>query len=133
VPFPNSGEMFLQAFKRKSSNQFDLYSFDGKIATSTVPFINESEPSISFSRTMLDDDGGWESIVNYSIVTNDNIINPKLADFFKVFDNDGTELLADSGRAYYGFDGNNTYVITWNNPYGNSFYDSWRFRTNIST
>lgn len=131
--FPNNGEMFLQAFNKKNSNQFDLYSFSGKIGTSIIPIINDSDTyvnHISFSRNMIDEDNGWESIVQYQhFIRNYGTF----IDSFKVFDDDGTELLADSGKAYYGFDGNSTYVITWGSNYGTSNYDSWRFRTNISS
>jgi hypothetical protein len=80
---------------------------------------------------MIDDDNEWESLVNYRIQSGTGTTSA----YFKVFDHNGTEILADSGMAFYGFDGNNTYIV---NLTGNIFgrrlnYDSWLFRTNIST
>lgn len=60
------------AFRRKNSDQFDIYSFAGKMATVTVPIVStqelNGEINILFSRNMLDNDDGWESIVNYSFL-----------------------------------------------------------------
>lgn len=121
----HSNSMLMLAFLKKNSKQFDIYSFGGKIGTSVIPIIRETAIScnIIFSCNMIDDDAGWEAIVNMS---KDNGIG------FFVFDDDGTQLLADSGSAYYGFDGNNTYIVTYSTKYGNYIYDSWRFRTNLS-
>jgi hypothetical protein len=71
---------------------------------------------------MIDDDAGWESIVNYNSYSGDSRIFG-----FKVFDDNGTVLLSDSGSGVYGFDGNSTFVVIYNNYH----IKTWRFRTNI--
>jgi hypothetical protein len=125
------GDILLQGFRKKNSNQIDIYSFNGKIGTTVLPMCNEKNTTdvieeIVLSCTMLDDDIEWESLVTYRKQSVAGL-------FFKVFDHDGTEILADSGPAFYGFDGNNTYIVMLT---GNIFrlnYDTWRFRTNISS
>jgi len=122
--------MFVQAFLKKNSNQFDFYSYTGKIGTSVIPGINDPNliiHFISFSRTMLDEDSNWESIVQYRLDTTDLICS-------KVFDDDGTELLSDISRLNYGIDGKNTYVVSdYNSNYGKYSLKAWRFRTNIAS
>jgi hypothetical protein len=128
----NSSPMVVQAFRKKNSNQFDLYTFSGKIGTSVVPIINGYDiyvSSIIFSRDLVDDDASWESIINYRKES----VSDLSIKTFKVFDDDGTELLADTLNAYYGFDGNSTYIIACNGERQNFSYDSWRFRTNIAS
>ena len=73
---------------------------------------------------MIDGDDGWESIVNYKDVLDYSRSN------FKVFDENGNELLAESGIAMYGFDGKNTYVVVMTGvlPLG---IKSWQFRTDV--
>lgn len=52
---------------------------------------------------------------------------------FKVFDDDGTILLSDSGVPNYGFDGQNTYVVAGNVDNETPLkIRSWRFRTNVT-
>lgn len=119
------------AFRRKNSDQFDIYSFAGKMATVTVPIVStqelNGEINILFSQNMLDIDDGWESIVNYSLF--DNYVDTS---FFKVYDDDKTELLADNGIVSYGFDGKNTYVLVGSHiRFSSSHIKAWQFRTNI--
>lgn len=110
----------VAAYRRKNSDCFDIYSFEGKCGTSRIPLVNDSSYSywIFFSCTMIDEDTGWESMVN---------IYEFYEASFKIYDEDGVEILSDSGHAYYGFDGNNTYVLN-PNPVP---IKTWRFRTNI--
>lgn len=129
-PFPNSlsgsVSMPVQVFRKKNTNQYDIYSFNGKIATTIIPESNIKEISYTFyfSCKMVDDDDGWETLLNC-----DDLVRNK--QYFKVLDDDGTEMLSDSGFAYYGFDGNSTYVTTCQQGLKIYNYDSWRFRTNI--
>jgi hypothetical protein len=116
--------MLAWVFRKKNSNQYDIYSFEGKCGTSTIPETSYPDDGASgiLSQTMIDDDVGWESIVNYHWYK-DNIACNK----FKVFDDNGTELLSDSGNGAYGFDGKNTYIVSCTDYH----IKSWRFRTNI--
>jgi hypothetical protein len=94
-----SSSIFLKAFLKKNSNQFDIYSYSGKIGSTIVPFVNNAKSSITwlqFSCYLLDDDDHWETIV-YIEKEGENRS-------FKVYDDDGTELLSGFGRAYYGVD-----------------------------
>lgn len=118
----------LKAFLKKNSTQFDIYSLNGKIGSSVVPIIKENVSiiKITYSCYMVDDDDEWETLVTFFIEEPNNC-------YFKVFDNDGTELLADSGSAAYACDNNNTYIINGSTIEGFLDYDIWRFRTNIST
>jgi hypothetical protein len=126
------GNTFAEAFRKKESINVDIYSFNGQIGTAVVPMLSENTigliREIVLSCTMLDDDNEWESIVIYEKQSNNHR-------FFKAFDHDGTEILADSGHAFYGFDGNNTYIVRFiDNYFGRRFnYDTWRFRTNIAS
>ena len=125
----NGNSMIIRSFLKKNSNQYDLYSFAGRIGTSVIPIIRDSDKIITdvgFSCKMIDDDDSWESIVLYYP------LGKYEERYYKVFDHDGTELLADSGSAFYGFDGNSTYVINYK---GRDDYmtDSWRFRTNLAS
>ncbi|HEX2956890.1 MAG TPA: hypothetical protein VHO70_08655 [Chitinispirillaceae bacterium] len=125
----DNGQMILQSWQKRGTKQVDIYSFNGKIGTTIIPIINEVSSDLMhviLSRTMVDDDDGWEALVNYHSENNTNYK-------FIVYEEDGTVLLADSGSALYGFDGNNTYVVQWNILNTRHItYDSWRFRTNIS-
>jgi hypothetical protein len=131
-PQDENSPMAMGAFLKKNSNQYDIYSFIGKIGTTIVPILNDPDKriyKITFSCEMLDNDASWETIVNYGVKDNNGTYNR----LFKIFDDDGTELLADSGYARYGFDGNNTYVVTYYGGFDKFRIDSWRFRTNISS
>jgi len=129
---PSRGHMLVVALLKKNSNQFDLYSFNGKIGTSVIPMIREPGYFffVAFSCTMIDGDSDWETLVNY--YRSDNIEDREY--YFKVFDNDGTELLSNSGQAFYGSDGNSTFVIKYQQNFSSTepWMDTWRFRTNIS-
>lgn len=120
---------FIKAYRKKNSNQFDIYSFYGKCGSSIVQLINDTNylHRISFSRTMLDNDSGWEAIVIYDGAA-------KVKSYYsKVFDDDGTEILSDSGVVLtYGFDGNDTYVMYHVDMliYSQRM-KAWRFRTNV--
>jgi hypothetical protein len=117
--------MMASAFRKKNSNQYDIYSFEGKCGSSIIPVVDAPNysSSVLLSQTMIDDDAGWESIINYTLYTDNGYHSYD----FKVFDDSGAELLSDSGRGVYGFDGNSTYVV----KYGDYHIKSWRFRTNI--
>jgi hypothetical protein len=121
----------LIAFRQKGSNQVDIYSyFSGKIASVNVPFstlpAKSYMPFLYISQTILDADSGWESIVDYFDSTGyDNGV--PMSPRFKVFDDNGTQLISDNGLAAYGFDNQNTYVYT---TYPNA--KIWKFRTGIS-
>jgi hypothetical protein len=123
------GSIFMVAYLRKNSKQFDLYTYGGKTGSTIVPLVNEIDNDqiyqIFFSCYMLDEDDGWETMVIY--------VNEENTSFFKIYDDDGTEILADFGRAFYSSDLNCTYVIreaAFDGTYG---YEGWRFRTNLST
>jgi hypothetical protein len=113
---------FLTAYKKKNSDQYDIYSFSGKIGSITIPDSLWSNTRILFSQTFIDADQDWECLVK-------DIISLKSFNGFKVLDNDGTELLADTGNCYYGYDGQNTYVL---DPRVNGC-KAWRFRANVSS
>jgi hypothetical protein len=118
-------QTYLIPFLKKNSNKIDIYSLNGYIGSSVIPIIKEEKVfQILLSCKIIDDDDGWESIVWYS--------KNEIEIYFKVFDDAGDELLADSGRALYAADLNNTFVVTWR-PGSFPYYDSWRFRTNLSS
>jgi hypothetical protein len=122
----NESNMFVCAYLKKNSNQFDFYSYTGKIGTSIIPVANQMRDygNILFSRNMLDEDANWESIVFWP--------TGGTRWCSKVFDDDGTELLSDTLlRIYYGFDGNSTYVVGCSDEDGS--FKAWRFRTNIAS
>ncbi len=115
------GEMAVCGYLRKNSDQVDLYSYTGICGNLIIPNIHEEHYSIIYcSRRLIDDDAEWETIVNLP------------TSMFKLFDNDGTILLSDRGDAYFGFDGQNTYVVSGSMYTSQPSIRSWRFRTNIS-
>ena len=119
------GEMAVCGFLRKNSDQIDLYSYTGICGNLIIPNIHEEDySSIICSRTFIDDDAEWETIVYLNL--------PGSEEAFKVFDNDGTILLSDSGEAYYGFDGQNTYVVSGSMYTSQPKIRTWRFRTNVA-
>lgn len=120
-----TGGVCMFAYLKKNSNVFDIYSIGGKCGSSTVPNVKNKNGNIIFSQTFIDDDAGWESITCYT-----NYLSEVQ---FTVFDDDGTELVSDSGSAGFGFDGSSTYVIRNNENYENLSIKSWRFRTNITS
>jgi hypothetical protein len=111
---------FMPVYRKKTTNQYDLYSFAGKIGSITIP-ISDHIDFLFLSQTFIDADTGWECIVIYY----------SKSILFNVFDENGNKLLADTGTAFYGFDGYNTYVCSYD--YGFRSFKSWRFRTNVST
>lgn len=115
---------FLSLYHKKNSEQYDIFSFTGKVGSITVhktdiPSGSKLDDYI-LSQTLINSDLNWEYIANYWDTT--QTIGPDKYSF-KVFDGTGNQLLSDSGTAFYGFDGQNTYVI--------STTKVWRFRTNI--
>jgi len=122
-----SPNMMLKILRKKNSNEVDIYSYAGKIGTSVVPVFVPSideYPTVRMSCFFIDSDSRWESIVRYSDGTTDR---------FKVFDDDGTELLAGEGADVgYGFDGINTYVTVLVNRIPFSM-KTWRFRTDFAS
>ncbi|NLW30501.1 MAG: hypothetical protein GXY77_03490 [Fibrobacter sp.] len=113
------------AFRKKNSNEIDIYSYTGKCGTSVFPQLPPypdglTEYQVFLSQTYVDDDPQWEALL---ILSNE----------FLLLDHDGTELLRDSGTTDvgYGFDGNSTYIVAKNGPEWG--FKTWRLRTNISS
>jgi hypothetical protein len=142
IPFPNINAMsffssnlglaqyntnlFCQALKLKNSNQYDIYALEGKVGTVNINIPSGAEVyNAIISQTILDNDNGWEYILNYKDTT--TVMNHFL---FKVVDDNSMVLLSDSGWANYGFDGQNTYVIS---SFPDGSYKIWKFRSNISS
>jgi hypothetical protein len=120
----NLGNTFLwcQALKLKNSNQYDIYALEGKVGTVTINIPNGAIPlNAIISQTIIDNDDGWEYILNYS----DSI---SYHDMFTIVDDNNAVLLSDSGVANYGFDGQNTYVMSCSY---NGSYKVWKFRSNV--
>ena len=118
---------FIKAYRKKNSNKFDIYSIYGKCGSSIAQLTNDTEyfHIISFSRSILDNDSGWEAIVIY-------YVRPMKVLYAKVFDDDGTEILSDSGQYLtYDFDGNDTYVTCTYDLVNEKRMRAWRFRTNV--
>lgn len=82
--------------------------------------------NITFSQTFVDEDANFECIVNYYVSISENNVSFVL---FKLLSEDGNQILSDSGYAGYGFDGQNTYLIS--NVNGCS-WKTWKLRSNIS-
>ena len=133
--YPNSPEIafgatvftkfWCQAFKLKNTNQYDIYTLEGKVGTVTINIPNGAIVNAAIiSQTILDNDDGWEYILNYS----DSI---SYQNKFEIVDDNNAVLLSDSGYANYGFDGQNTYIISIND-YGESV-KVWKFRSNVSS
>jgi hypothetical protein len=122
----------LQPYRIKGTNQIDIFTvFYQKIGTITIPDpppIGKRIDLIYCSQKFLDEDIGWEFIVNYYDTVNDS-------ESFKVIDETGTVLLSDENSAQYGFDGQNTYVFAFK-KFAENLYRSfkvWKFRSNISS
>jgi hypothetical protein len=121
----------LEGYRIKGTNQIDIFTwFFQKIGTITFP--DQPPPGkkiseITFSQKFLDEDIGWEFIINYR----DSVSEDRS---FKVIDEAGTILLSDEYNASYGCDGQNTYVIANasypKNPFSRKV---WKFRSNISS
>jgi hypothetical protein len=132
-PLSNSSRgTIYQAFRKKGSTAVDIFSVSGKIGSVTLPLNGEAPqdriPYIyMFSQTIIDADEGWECL---RVVNGSN--QP-----FDVFDDNGSQILTDSGTACYGFDGKDTYVIATRTAAGSYnkiiLYKSWRFRSNIAS
>lgn len=128
-PADNQILLQLMMFHKKNSDQYDIFSFSGKVGSMIIPSTLLPEEHINSiqilcSRTFIDEDDGWECIINDYYETGN-------AKFF-IVDNDGTQILTGSGGVAYGFDGKNTYVFQ---RVGSSYYNYkfWRFRTNITS
>jgi hypothetical protein len=115
-----AGAIALDAYHKKNSNQYDIFSFTGKIASVTIPM--DGWGNIFFSQYFVDNDADWECIYNYY---------PDSIRLFKVFDANGTTLLSDTGFANYGYDWQNTYIVRTATPQWS--FKAWRFRTNVSS
>jgi hypothetical protein len=121
----NLGNTFLwcQALKLKNSNQYDIYTLEGKAGTISINIPTGAKVlNAIISQTIIDNDDGWEYILNYT----DTLQNHA---FFKVVDDNNAVLLSDSGAANYGFDGQNTYVMSC----VDDGYKVWKFRSNVSS
>ena len=119
----------LLCYQKKGTEQFDVFSFNGKCGSIKIPssaFPSEAHLiSIFISQTYLDADADFECLVSYYF-PDPNIAMPT---YFKALDEDGNQILSDSGTAGYGFDGRDTYVWTITD---NRTIKTWRFRTNVS-
>ena len=118
------------ALKRKNSDQYDIFSLQGKIGSVIIPTSitprNCARGTVYVSQTILDNDLGWEYIAFFTDTTNyESTINT-----FKVIDDNGVMMLSDSGTAYYGYDGINTYVVS--SIGGGIPSKIWKFRSNVS-
>jgi hypothetical protein len=125
-------EAGLRVYQKKGTNQCDIFTiFYQKIGTITIP---DQPPtgkkiySISYSQKFLDEDIGWEFIINYYDTVNNS-------ESFKVIDETGTVLLSDENYASYGFDGQNTYVFAYQRFPENRYasHKVWKFCSNISS
>ena len=115
---------FISAYRLKNTDKCDLYSFSGKIATITVA---DKIEGIQLSQFFIDDDAGWEYIGSW-LDRESSILKST------VFDENGNELLYDSGGAFYGYDGQNTYVCYYTmDQVETRNYKVWRFRTNVTS
>jgi hypothetical protein len=122
----SGGGMNLYVYKAKNGDRYDFFSFSGKFSSVTIPASIVAAPdsdyhSLLFSQTFVDNDTGWECIVNYYDVKKNYAL------YFKVFDGSGA---SDTGLGTYGFDGYNTYVVQRQMT---PTIKAWRFRTNISS
>jgi hypothetical protein len=114
------------AFRKKDSTTVDIFSISGKVGSVRLPpqshDLNTQDFIYLFSQTIIDADEGWECL--------------QVRSSFTLFDDDGSQLLSDSGFAFYGFDGKDTYVITTHSPgdvyFGPLAWKCWRFRTDIA-
>jgi hypothetical protein len=116
-----NSSMFVWAFRKKHSDEVDVYSYRGKCGTSVVPAyaVDSTNFSVLISCYFVDSDPQWESIVEY-------------ADHFILFDHDGTEMLRDTGMAGFGFDGSTTYLVA--KPVSNQIgLKTWQLRTNVAS
>lgn len=106
--------------KKKNSDQYDIFSYTGKTGSLTIPqTLIDQAYYVFISQTILDSDNGWEILVD--------CMNNGPSYTYTVLDDNNSVLLADSGFATYGYDGQNTYICAqWNG------YKIWRFRTNLS-
>ena len=124
---PFCEDVLVMAFRKKNSNEIDIYSYTGKCGTSVFPQLPphpESSPNytVFLSQTYVDNDPQWEAIL---------IFNREKR--FLLLDHDGAELLRDSiTDVGYGFDGNSTYIVAKNRESRWGF-KTWRLRTNISS
>jgi hypothetical protein len=117
------GTLYL-AFRKKGTTTVDLFSMSGKIGSITLPK-DQQFYSYLFSQKIIDADEGWECLASTNWIYGR----------FTLFDDDGSKLLSDTGTAFYGFDGKDTYVIaqySFPDRYATMKYKSWRFRTNIA-
>jgi len=116
--------LYCQAVKLKNSKQYDIYTLEGKVGTISINIPNGAMGfNAIISQTILDNDNGWEYILNYR----DTLSS---IDMFTVVDDNNAALLSDSGFANYGFDGQNTYVMSYL-PDGSC--KVWKFRSNVSS
>jgi hypothetical protein len=116
--------LWCQALKLKNSNQYDIYALEGKAGTVTINIPSNAYTCLAIiSQTILDNDDGWEYILNYV----DTITGHWM---FTVVDDNNAVLLSDSGMANYGFDGQNTYVMSYLND---GSLKIWKFRSNVSS
>ena len=128
-PADNQILLQLMLFHKKNSDQYDIFSFSGKVGSLIIPSTLLPEEHINSiqilcSRTFIDEDDGWECIINDPYETG--------REKFYLVDNDGTQILSGTGKVAYGFDGKNTYVFQ--RDVSSSFnYKVWRFRTNITS
>jgi hypothetical protein len=129
ISMPSVNER-IYSFQKKGTNQIDIFSviFE-KIGSITIPenpagcYISQ----IHFNQTFLDNDAGWEYLILYY----DTTTAPDYKASFKVIDETGATIIADSGVGYLGIDDQNTYVFADNLT--SYKIKVWKFRTNIAS
>jgi hypothetical protein len=127
IAHASSGEtngILCSVYKKKGSNQYDIFTLTGKIGSIIIPSYGTSN-EILISQTFIDEDADWECIENYRNY-------PETFLHSVVLDADGTVLLSDTGSRSirYAYDFQNTYVYR---QVGDYSYKYWRFRTNVSS
>jgi hypothetical protein len=117
----------VYGFRVKETNRIDIFTdFYQKIGTIIIPDqpTGKKTSTIYFSQKYLDEDIGWEFMINYYDTVNDD-------DSFKVIDETGTVILSEDGYASYGCDGQNTYIYALQQ--NERSYKVWKFRSNIAS
>lgn len=121
----NNSNFWYLVLKLKNSNQYDIFALAGKVGTVTINIPGGAQNcSAIISQTILDNDIGWEYILNYVDTIQRHV-------FFKIVDDNNAVLLSDSGHATYGFDGQSTYVISILDD--DASFKIWKFRSNIAS
>jgi hypothetical protein len=110
LPLRNS---FAICLHKKNTDQYDIFDYSGKTGSC---IIHNLSGDALISQYFIDADTGWECIINEGFT-------------YKLIDDNGGQLLSDSGNGFYGYDGQNTYVCS---DQGFS-YRAWRFPTGVTS